>query len=148
MDDLDLAIHDTVKHFPGGGCALAGKLDIPAGTLLNKANPNQDAQLTLRESVPLQLVAKDYRILYAYSATLDHYPPVPFADHKATSNLDLINLITRFHADIGKSDQVLNQALGKKRLASSDAKRLRRSFLEAQQAAHELLMRVEALCDE
>lgn len=147
MDDLDIAVHQTVKEFPGGGVALAGKLGMVAGTLLNKANPDQEAKLTLRESVPLQLVAKDYRILYAYSELLNHVPPVPMADFKASSNLDLINVITRFHADIGKADAAINKALQDKKISCKDVARVRAGFAEAQQAGHELLLRLEALCE-
>lgn len=146
MDELDQAIHDTVREFPGGGVALAGKVGMVAGTLLNKANPGQDAQLTLRESVPLQLVAKDFRILFSYAAVLNHFPPIPFADFSDTSNADLIELITRFHADIGKADEAVHKALSDKRITKADVDRVRKRFLEAQQAGHEFLARLEALC--
>lgn len=148
MDDLDSAIHDTVKDFPGGGVALAGKVGMVAGTLLNKANPGQDAQLTLRESVPLQLVSADFRILYAYADVLNHVRPVPLGNFKQSTNLDLIHCLTRFHADIGLSAEDLDEALAGKKLTREHVRKVRKHLLCAAQAGHELLLRLEGLCDE
>lgn len=94
VDPLAQAIHDTIHDYPRrkvarqrGAAALANRLGIRPGTLMNKANPEQEHQLTLSESIPVQLLADDYRILYAYSALLNHTPPIPFPDFSDTSNL-------------------------------------------------------------
>lgn len=150
VDRLNDAIYDTVHEFRDergriGAKALGPKLGIQSGTLSNMANPDQAHKLGLLESIPLQLMAKDFQILYAYSTELGHLPPVPYVDFTKTSDADLICLLSRFHADIGKSMEALNEALQHKRITHADVERVRKGLLESQQAGHELLCRLEAL---
>ncbi len=152
MDRLNEAIYHTIHGFRDGrrrgAVALAPKLNVPAGTLSNKANPDQSSQLGLLESVPLQLIAKDFQILYAYSGELGHLPPVPFGDFEDTSDADLVQVITRLYADIGKASEALNDAIKDRRITRKEYERVRKFLLQGQQAGHELLCRMEALCSQ
>lgn len=151
MDQLREAIYSTVHEYRDeqgkrGAVALAPKLNIPAGTLSNKANPDQENRLGLLESIPLQIVSKDFQILYAYAVELGHLPPVPFGNFKDTSDADLVALITRLYADIGKASLALHDALKDRRITRGEYTKVRKFLLEAQQAGHELLCRMDALC--
>ena len=53
-----------------GSRALAPKVAMLPGTLSNKANPNCEHQLSLRESIPVQLVSNKFSILHAYARSL------------------------------------------------------------------------------
>ncbi|MBN8922383.1 MAG: hypothetical protein BGP10_12255 [Rhodanobacter sp. 68-29] len=75
---VENAIYQTVNGYVDpatrrrGAVALAPQVGMLPATLSNKANPLQDHQLTLRESIPVQLVANDFQILHAYAQTLHH----------------------------------------------------------------------------
>lgn len=73
MSVADAAYH-VVHDYPGGAAALQvrmGKTNLSA-----EVNPNvPGAKLGLEDSVTAQLMARDFRILYAMAMELGHYPP-------------------------------------------------------------------------
>lgn len=72
LDVLDAAYH-TAHDFPGGVPALAQRMAQSANTLNHKVSlRNSTHHLMLVESVKMQEIAKDYRVLHAMAATLGH----------------------------------------------------------------------------
>lgn len=74
VTNLDKAAYDTVHDFPGRAAAVAEMAGFPSATVVsNLVNPNNyDHKLGLKQSIPIQLVTHDFRILHAYAAALGH----------------------------------------------------------------------------
>lgn len=71
--DVGDAAYLIAQHYPGGGAALAVRMGMNQGTLLNKLNPNiHTHHLTLKEAVNLQVAANNPSILYAMAQQLGY----------------------------------------------------------------------------
>lgn len=79
MNVLDAA-YNVVHDYPGGAKALGARMGKAA--LSDEVNPNiRTAKFGLADAVKAQLLARDYRILYAMSAELGHMSiPLPSPD--------------------------------------------------------------------
>lgn len=74
MTVLDAA-YWTGRNYPGGIEALAARLGRP--NLSDELNPNRtNAKLGLATAVDMQVLADDFRILYAMAAECGHFPPL------------------------------------------------------------------------
>ena len=72
MDPLDAAYH-TAHDYPGGVPAVAQRMGVSANTLQHKVSLTNDTHhLTLRESVAMQEVTGDARILHAMAGALGY----------------------------------------------------------------------------
>ena len=70
----------TATKYPGGARALGERMG--KSNLADEINPNRPgAKLGLYDSVDMQILAQDYRILYAMATQLRHYPPLPMPEH-------------------------------------------------------------------
>lgn len=152
IDALDQAIHDTVHQYRApdgrvGAVALAARVGMNAGTLNNKAYPGHDGQLTLRESIPIQRQADDFRILAAYAAELDH-GVIPLGDFSDCSDMQLLNLYASYHADIGETAAAVRDAIEADSLTRDHVRTVRRELVEDMQAGLAMLARLEALVDD
>lgn len=69
----DAAFH-VVHSYPGGAAALATRMGLSYGVLCHKVKPNYESRhhMTLEESVKVQQLTGDHRILYAMARELDH----------------------------------------------------------------------------
>ena len=148
-DPLDDAIHKTVHEYTdgnqSGAVALAPAINMNAGTLTNKANPGMELhQLSLRESVPLQNHAKDYRILHSYSYSLGH-ASYPLGDFKTTSDVELLDLTLKFVKEVGDVSEELRKSLADGDITQSEFNRIDKQMCEAVQAMAELRCRVKGL---
>ncbi len=147
---LDTAIYETVAAFVDpltkqrGATALAPRIGMVPGTLANKANPLQDHQLTLRESVPVQLTTSDFRILYAYAQVLGHAAyPLPEADK--VSDVELLNTYCDLHARVGTLALQIRSSLKDGRVTQDELPALRTAFDALVRAGLGVLSRIEAL---
>lgn len=149
MDQLDEAVfytvHDFKKGAKRGAVALAPLVNLRPGTLSNKANPEQEHQLSLHESILVMRATRDYRILYALSAILDHTPPIPFPDFDDTSDMDLLDAYASYHAEIGETAQAIRDALQDREITQEEFNRIEQEMLQDQQRQHELRQRLRAL---
>lgn len=152
FDRLDRAIHATVHEYQDGrtrqrgAVALAPRVGMQAGTLSNKANPTIDThQLGLRESIPLQIAAHDFRILHEYALALGHvaYRLPDSAAH--VSDLALLDDYSAFHAAVGRKAQAIRSALADGRIERAEVDDIRGEFESAVCAGLELLARLEVL---
>lgn len=147
FDSLAEAIYRTVHDHPGGAVRLAPKVGMNAGTLSNKANPAmEEHKLGLLESVPIQRITDDFRILAAYAWALDH-AVVPVGDFARCSDLELLDLYTRYHAEIGQTANSVREALAQPRVRAADVAKVRRELIEDMQAGMAFLARLEALAE-
>lgn len=158
LDDLfgplDTAIYETVNGYVDpvdrrkrGAVALAPMLGKQPGTLSNKANPEQGHQLTLRESIPLQLVARNFAILHAYSSAL-HHVAYALPETGNASDMELFDQYAEMQAELGRMAQELRDTLRDRRVTSEEVQRIRAAFERAVGAGLGLLTRLEALVDD
>lgn len=150
---VETAIHDTVTGFVDpvskqrGAVALAPMLGMQPGTLSNKANPQQEHQLTLRESIPLQLVARDFHILHAYAHTL-HHVAYPLPAETGAGDVELLDQYAAMHAELGDMARAVRDSLRDGRIRSDEVQRIREAFDATARAGLCLINRLEALVDD
>jgi len=145
---LDLAKYQVVHDFKGGAARLGPLVGINPTTLCNKTNPNQEGHhLTVDEAIRVQTVAKDCRILHAEAALLNHIC-VPLADYGLVSDAALLDIYTRFHAEVGEAAGALNRTLADGRVTRTECDEFRKEMFEVFQAGLELCNRLEGIVDE
>lgn len=151
---VEAAIYETVNGYvdPGtrtrrGATALAPKVGMLPATLSNKANPLQDHQLTLRESIPVQLVADDFRILYAYAAALQHVA-YQLPDAGSVGDVQLLDQYAALHAELGLMAVQVRVSLEDEQITRQEVARVRAAFDAAARAGLGLISRLEALVDD
>lgn len=140
-------MYAVVHEFRGGAKKLAALVGMNAGTLSNKVNPAMEGHhLTVKESVTLQHTTRDFRILYAIAAALDH-SCIPFGNFSRVSDVELLNAYARWHAEQGETAQAISDALADGRITRQEYGRVRREIHEDIQRAFEFLARMEAVID-
>lgn len=149
---VETAIYETVNGYVDpntrqrGATALAPKVGMLPATLSNKANPLQDHKLGLCESIPLQLVADDYHILYAYSQSLQHVAyKLPTTSN--VGDVELLNQYAEMHASLGDLAGKIRDALADGRIYFEEVQAIRAAFDASTRAGLGLLARLEALAD-
>lgn len=152
-DRLDRAMYGTVHEHVDratrsrGAVALAPRVGLQPGTLSNKVNPTVEThQLSLRESIPLQLVANDFRILHAYASALGHCVYALPADCKH-SDVELLTQYAEFHARVGMHSGSIREALQDGRISDAEIACVRQAFDDLVRAGLCVLARLEALAD-
>lgn len=152
IDALEQAVHDTVHQYRGphgrrGATALAPRIGMNPGTLNNKAYPGHESQLSLRESIPVQLVTGDFRILHAYADELNHLA-VPRGDFSNTSDAELLDLYAKYHAQVGNAARAVSHALADGRVTRDEVRQVRAEFINAARANMEFVARLEAIAED
>lgn len=146
---LDQAKYDVVHQFPNGGAVRLGPLvGIKPGTLSNKVNPQLETHhLTVDEAVAIQNAAQDFRILYAEAELLNH-AAIPLGNYNNVSDVELLNVYARLHAEIGDLAESINDALDDHRITREDFNTIAKEGGQMVQAWLELRARLEGLIDE
>ena len=150
IDALADAIYRTVHNgHPRGAVGLGPLIGVRASYLQNKADPAHDAELTLRESIPLMRETGDLSILATLAAAVDH-AVIPVGDFSKTSDAALLDLYCEYHADLGQTAEAIRDALGHAhaRITRADVRRVRREMLEDIQAGLAFLARLESLAED
>jgi len=142
-------IHDYNKDHPNpakrGPRGLAAVLGKSPNVISNKVNPQMESHgLMVDEAVLVQKVAKDYRILYAESAELDHVC-FPLGDFTNVSDLELLRIYTRFHKELGEFAAEFNDALDDGEITREEFTRIDKEMHEAVQALFGVRKRIESL---
>lgn len=147
---LDAAVYDTVSSFVDplthqrGAAGLAPRIGMLPGTLSNKANPLQDHQLTLRESIPVQLTAGDFSILYAYAALLGHTAyKLPATED--VSDVELLTTYCAMHETVGQLAANICTLLKDGRITHGELPALKAAFDTMVRAGLGVVCRIEAL---
>lgn len=147
---LDSAIYETVNSFVDpvtkgrGATALAPRLNIAAGTLSNKANPLQEHQLSLRESISLQLATIDFGILHAYNGALGHVGfRLPDADQ--IGDVELLDAYCELHTRVGHLAQTIRNALLDHRVSIAEVIQIQIAFDALVRSGLGMVNRIEGL---
>ena len=78
MSVSDAALN-VVHQYKGGAAAL--QLRMGKTNLSGEVNPNvKGAKLGIEDAVTVQILANDYRILYAMALDCRHFPPLPMPE--------------------------------------------------------------------
>lgn len=151
VDPISDAVYQLVHNYRDprtgqrGATALAPKAGMVPGTLMNKANPGQDHQLTLGESVTLQLAAAEFGVLRAYAMVLGHavyeLPAIQVDD------LELLNRYTAYHQVIGEHAARIHAALSDQRITAEEVVSIRDALHQVIGAGLALVARIEALAE-
>lgn len=109
---LEDAIHDTVHRFAHhgrrGAEALGPLIGVQPGTLRNKANPDIPThQLTVAESVPVQLVSNNFSIHEALDRLFGRVSIPQAFDLTRVTDLDLVESMARWQAEVGETSQAV-----------------------------------------
>lgn len=153
VNPISRAAHDLVHAYRDprngrrGAAALAPRLGMNPGTLANKVNPLQEHELTLTESVQLQVAAADYRILHAYAGVLGH----AVYELPSTGDLGDVELLTRYteyHARVGAQAGEIRRALADRRVTTVEVEAIKDAFRSVISAGLALLARFDALVDD
>ena len=152
IDALDQAIYDTIHDYRGrrgqrGATALAPRVGMNPGTLQNKAYHGHESQLSLRESIPIQLQTGDFRILNTYCEELG-FVAMPIGDFSGVSDLALLDLYADYHAEIGEAAWAISDSLADGRITRTEVRRVQRELMQATSAGLAFLARMEALAEE
>lgn len=146
---LEDAIHETVHGFAHhgrrGAEALAPLIGVQPGTLRNKANPDiLTHQLTVAESVPVQLVTNNFAIHEALDRLFGRVSIPAAFDLSRVTNEDLVGSMGRWQAEVGETAAAVIECLEG---ASPDPDRLatvERELYQDMQKGLELLRRLKA----
>ena len=144
MDLLDDAAWRLVHEFPGGAVKLAPLVNMNAGTLNNKADPGQPAQMSVREAVAIQRLRGTRTMLEAEAALLDCMV-VPLGDYPATSDLELLDLVLELSKEHGETSTAIRKAIADGRIDRDDYAEVEREFMDDIRASMTLLGRLRGM---
>ncbi len=142
--DVCDAVYRVVKDF--GAERLAAATGTPAGTIYNKANPNESShhKPTLADGILWTNLTGDIRIAQAVSRATGgvHVDLRGLAEQSDEALLDLLLLRGR---EEGEADRVLAEALADGRICRRDFERIHKEELEAVAARLTVLYRLEGM---
>ena len=118
-----------------------------SGTLQNKADPRMDHQLTVREAVAIQTVAKDVRILRAEAQVLGHVC-IELGEFNGVSDIELLNAYAAWHSEIGNTSRAIALALDDRWVTRAEYEAVKKEMFADAQRAFEFLSRLEGLIDD
>lgn len=121
---LDAAFH-TAHDFPGGVPALAQRMAPMSPNVLNKkVDPNVDTHhLRLDESVKMQSIAGDFRILHAMAFTLNHVA-IPLPNFDAIGDMELLDGFMDIIRELGELTQEFQASWADGRITKNELSRI------------------------
>lgn len=127
MNVIDAA-HATVHDYPGGSVALAPRLGMAHAILRGKVNANDAGHhLTMAESIRMQLLTGDHRILHAEADELGYMlvrlPAIDSADFM----VEAMVTVKEFGEFIGKCGEVLEDGS----VSRNELKSVEKELIEA-----------------
>ena len=153
MDIIDQSIYDLIHGYPGGAPKLSEYLystyaySVKPGTLMNKANPDQDHQLTVREGDLIQRASQRFNLLHAQAHRLNH-SVVKLGDFSQTSDIEFLNTYTALHEEIGLLAGVVNHVFKDGIITRKELKQVRTKGMAMIRAYLEMEVRLKSMCDE
>ncbi len=146
--DLAAAKYAVVHDYPGGARALAPLVGKSPAVLSNKVNPTLDTHhLSVDESVTIQAVARDYRILQAEARVLGHVC-IPMPADLPCSDVKILNAYADWTADIGETAQAIKAALADPHVSRERLREIKREIHEDNQRALVLFSRLEQISED
>lgn len=136
MQDVDDAAHRIGQTFPGRIPALAQRMGVNPDTLTKKLNPNCETHnLSVGDSVHLQMVAGRYDVLHAMAQQLEHVCiHVPDPDRGVVASR-----LAQVGAEVGDVFRVAGITLADGEVSATDRRKLTKEVVEAISALSALL---------
>lgn len=121
---LDAAFH-TAHDFPGGVPALAQRMAPMSPNVLNKkVDPNVDSHhLRLDESVKMQSITGDFRILHAMAFTLNHVA-IPLPKITDASDMELLDGFMEIVRELGELTNEFQESWADGRITKKELARI------------------------
>ena len=139
------AFHRTVHSFPGGVEALAPRVGMQAGVLRNKANPTSPYNKPMLDDVDLVMgITGDHSVLHALAAN-HGYVCVRMENDVAPSDMAVLEIMAKCWSANGDFGTSVNNALADGRITIKEIEQIREAVRRMDQAAHQLVARMEGL---
>lgn len=145
MDVMHAAYLVAHEFQPNGATGLARKMGQPAGTFLNRVNPDQETHfLPLGLAVAMSISANDFRILHAFADTCG-FVAFKKPDFSRVSDASLLEMMLKRDCAEGEFARVLADALENGQVSPAEFNDIEREGYEAAAALMELVERVRGL---
>ena len=138
LDVLDAAYH-TAHDYPGGVPALAVRMAMSENTLAHKVSLTTTTHhLSLRESVTMQEVTRDVRILHAMGGALGY----ACINMRAASQDKTLEQVMQMAKEFGEVLASVNDAVADGRVTQTEMQRCERRAAELMAATNAVLVTV------
>lgn len=143
----DAAFH-VVHDYPGGAQALSLRLGKSLNQLSDEVNPGRlGAKLGLVDAVKAQMLARDFRVLYAMAQDLGHFPPVPMPPQLVEGDCPTLQLVGGLAREFGELMAEVSGSLGDGQISDTELRRVTQAWGELVQAGQAVLGQLQALND-
>lgn len=145
IDSVNEAAFRTVHDYPDGGVKLARRMGLQPRILFNKVNPDQrHNKLSLEESVTLQRITDDARILHEIARLLG-YVVIRIENSPSPSDMELLTLYARWNAESGAAHRAIADAFDDAVITPQEQTDIAQRFHAATTAGFTYLRRMEGL---
>lgn len=145
MDVMHAAFLVAHDFKPNGATGLARQMGVPAGTFLNRVNPEQETHtLPVGMAVAMSIAAQDFRILHAFADTCG-FVAFKKPDLSNVSDASLLEMMLKRDRAEGDFAQVLAMSLENGQVSSEEVAEIEREAYEAAAAMLELVERIRGL---
>ena len=135
MNQVDIAVYNTVHESDMGAKEIAQRLGMSHQILINKSNPNNEThKLTLNESLAVQMATDSTAIIEAQALLLG-VQVLPKFKSKPESLMMSVLKATKEHGDVSKK---IAEALADGRFTAKEKQECHREVSEAIQSLAEL----------
>lgn len=145
---MDAAFH-TAHDFPGGVPALAQRMAPMSPNVLNKkVDPNAETHhLRLDESVKMQSITGDYRILHAMAFTLNHVAiPLPKVDD--ASDMAILDGFMEIVSELGELTREFQTSWADGRITKKEMDRIKSEAEDVQCRLAMFVQRIGSLAED
>lgn len=147
MDVLRAAYLVAHGFKPDGAVGLAKVMGIPAGTLSNEVNPEQEThKLGLGRAVAMTVASGDFTILHAFADTCGHLA-FPKPDLSNVSDSALLDLFMARDEAAGAFAQAVAAALADGQISHKEFSRIKERAYRHAASVLEIVARLEGLID-
>lgn len=141
------ACYLTVHDYPGGAASLGPRIGISSQVLINKVNPHQEHhKLSLSESVKLQAITGDLRILDAMASSLGCVC-IPTGNLPAVGDMELLDSFMSVVRELGELSAEFQRDWADGRITPKEHDRIKQEAYEVQQSLAALMHRIDVLAD-
>lgn len=142
-----LTVHEFRRGDQRGAAALGPMLGKSPAVLSNEVNPEVSSHKPgLEDSIPVQLLTGDYRILQAYNQALHHVGfRLPETPH--VGDVELLTQFAEWQRRLGETCGAIHRALEDRRIEEREVREIRRTGQVHMEAFLGFLARLEQLAE-
>lgn len=141
------AFHATVHNSPGGCEALAARMDVAAGVLRNKANPNSTYHKpTLDDIERVMVLTGDASVLHALAASVSHVC-MRVNTEIAVSDVAVLELVAKAWSASSEVGAEVYATLADGIVEAHEVQRVKSAVYRTTQALNEMVARLEGMTE-